>query len=116
MKVSTKSALFSAVIFPGAGYFTLGLKYRGCIYILISIIFILLLANDAHYKAEIMVNSIIQNNNFNIELEELLRQIRQIPSLYSANQYLAIYSGLGMTWLISIMDCYRLGKKKERTR
>ena len=110
MKHSHRAALYSLVIFPGAGLWAIGEKKRALIFIIPCVIVcILMVANIMHITQEMtqkMVDGLIPFDVINLFLE-VRRQIYADPAV---RRYLLI---LIAAWLLSGLSSYFAGKKKE---
>jgi hypothetical protein len=114
MKKSLKAALFSGLIFPGAGHFALRRYLRGMIFFVPSIISLLFIVGNSIRKALAIVGQ--------IERGEIPLDPQVISSLVSASatgpdsamlntaQWIIIFC-----WIISMIDAYRLGKLADQS-
>lgn len=113
MKLSTKTALVSGVVFPGAGYFLVKKKWQGIITTAIVVLCIFVLVSEATYKAKIIAEKIL-NGSLPFDIILIKNEIVTIPGQYSAETISLITTILIATWIISIIDGYRIGRKIEQ--
>ena len=115
MKVETKAALYSAIVFPGSGYFFTEEKKRGYLCIATCLIILFVLIKEAFYKAQIIANKIVFNQ-IPLDINLIREQIQSIPSIYPESILTFVYTTLFIVWLISIIDSYRLAKAENDTK
>jgi len=113
MKLSIKAALFSALVFPGSGYFLVHSKTKAwaCMLVVLSSLVIFML--EAAYKAELIAQKIVAGH-ISYEISAVREQILLLPGRFDAN--LISYASwlIVFIWLISIVDSYRLGRVIEK--
>jgi hypothetical protein len=117
MKPSTKAAIYSAFIFPGAGLWVLGQKGRAAVFgvpALIAVMFIMVGTwGIARKIADELIKEILATGQINIDLWAILAQVRQAvtesPNLENA-QWIFVAS-----WIISIFSSYAVGKLQEQS-
>ncbi|ACE83914.1 hypothetical protein [Cellvibrio japonicus] len=116
MKISTKAALYSAFIFPGAGLWYLKHHSRALVFgipALLAVIYLFVGAwRIAQRIAEDLSRDILATGQFNLNLGEILLQVRQAtaadPSLEQAQWFFVA------AWLISIFSSYAVGRLQEQ--
>lgn len=124
MKLPAKAALYSALVFPGAGYFILHRNKQAIAFLLITLICLVALAYEPVsqlpfiiQKTQLMAEKIAYGQ-LPMDLTVIIPIIRQdiINTLDSANPILigSISISLGILWGIGVIDCYRLGRLKEK--
>ena len=59
MNTAGKAALYSAIVFPGSGYFFTQKKNRGWISMALSLVILGILMKEAWYKAQIIAQKIV---------------------------------------------------------
>lgn len=111
MKSPKKAAFYSGCIFPGAGYFLLGNKFRAYSSTLFSLFLVVLIVYDSVQKALMIVEDIVASGEIPTHINTLLTRINTTPGAFPAAVHTSITILLTAIWLISIFDCYRLGKK-----
>ena len=73
MKLSTKAALYSSIVFPGSGYFIVKEKIRGYIACSISFACLVIYIIEAFHKAQIIAHKIVNGEiAYNISLVSVL--------------------------------------------
>lgn len=112
MKIETKAALYSAIVFPGSGYFFTKEKKRGYLCIATSLIILFILMKEAFYKAQIIANKIVFGE-IPLDINLIRELIHSTPGIYSENMLTLVYTTLFFVWLISIIDSYRLAKQES---
>lgn len=113
MKLSSKVALQSALIFPGIGHITLKYYARAFFFIIVSGISLYFLLESMFSALWPILETIQQGrvslpNAIKILLQKII-ELRQMPSLMVA-QLVAI-----ACWFASTLDAYNIGKKREVT-
>lgn len=111
MQLPKKAAIYSGCIFPGAGYFLVGNGHRAYSCILFSLILIALIVYDSVQKALIILHNIVNSGEIPTHLSALIAQINATPGAFSTDTHTTLTILLAVIWLLSILDCYRLGKK-----
>ena len=111
MSQSMKSALLSALIFPGVGQIASGYKKRGWSFIGVMFVLLYLVMSKIMQQASLVIAE-MQKNGTAINVEEISKLSSELVS-FSDNMVLnAALLLLILTWLVSIVDAYRLGKKE----
>lgn len=127
MKPSTKAIIYSAVIFPGAGYFILKDKKKGFTFAALSAACLIFILFDTLVKANTMANQLVQKFTRNglIDIQALSQTLSTLPS-YIREQLLVIEGPLpanfitgltivlGVIWVASLAGCYYQGKKYDQ--
>lgn len=108
--MAIKSALLSGLILPGLGQIYLKYYYRGCAYITVELIcFYFILIKAIEIIQTIMSKSLHDlNDYFSIQTQLELAFANQNMFFYKYLEILLI-----IVWIISIIDAYYLGLKKE---
>lgn len=123
MKLPIKAALYSALVFPGAGFFILQRNKLAIVFLLLTLAGLAGLA----YEPVRQIPSIIQKTQLIAEkiaygqlpmdITVIIPMIRQdiLNTLDSANPTLiaSISITLGVLWIIGVVASYRLGQQKE---
>ncbi len=113
MKLSTKAVIYSAVIFPGAGYFLLNHFKRGILALSVIMACFCVLMFESFYKAQLIVEKMKLSGNFTLNIEEILHQLTTIQGKLPELWVSTISWTLFIVWLISLIDVYRLGRKLQ---
>ena len=125
MKLPIKAALYSALVFPGAGYFILQRNKQATAFLLMTLIGLAGLAYEpvsqmpSLIKKTQLIAEKIAYGQLPMDLTVIAPMIRKdiISTLDSASPTLigSISIVLGFLWIIGILDCYRLGQSKQKT-
>lgn len=115
MNQSLKAVLISAFIFPGAGHFFLKRLLTGTILAATSCISLYLILTEVVERA-IQVTDMLQQGTLPLDRATLTQMLSQQPP--GANSHYASIAStlLTITWLIGIIDSYRLGRHKQAPR
>jgi ABC-type branched-subunit amino acid transport system permease subunit len=113
MKVTTKAVLYSLLVFPGAGYFTVKQRLKGFTCMGATLACIAAIMQDVFYKAQIIADKITKGE-IPLDLFIIREQIDATTGVFSPSTITALYLTLVMIWLAGILDSYRLGRKLER--
>lgn len=112
MNKSIKSALLSALIFPGVGQISAGYKKKGWSFITVSSLLLYLIVNKVIQQANSIINE-MQQSGIAINVEEISNKVSASIG-FSDNTYLNILLLLFIIgWIISIVDAYLLNIKKS---
>lgn len=108
---NTKPLIYSAVVFPGAGYFFLEKKTQGLVFLLLSIFGLTGLCYEAFFKAQIIAEKIVLGI---IPPNPLLirEHILNTPGVLDPSLITGISFMLLALWLVGVLDCYRLSQSK----
>lgn len=112
MKLSIKAAVFSGIVFPGAGYFVVEKMVQGVVFLLMTMSGLAVLFYEAYFKAQIIAERILRGEimfDFNIIREQILI----LPSKFSPEVLSGISIFIGIIWLFGTIDAYRIGRLKE---
>lgn len=112
MKLSTKAALVSGFVLPGAGYFLVRAQWRGVIATAIGLTCLFVLTSEAAYRAKLIAEKIL-SGTLPFDAKVITHEIASLPGNYSADTLSTITTILLATWLFSIIDGYRIGRKHE---
>lgn len=111
MKKSLKAALCSAFIFPGSGQLLLKKFYSAAFYAAFASIGLYLLFDDLLSRAQKIVDK-VQSGEVAADLASISALVQQ----QSANTIETISPALTIlfiTWLVSVVEAYRVGRKLE---
>lgn len=110
MNKQIKAALLTAVIYPGAGHFSLKKHLVGAIFASVFTVLLILTLQDIFAIAQCTANEIV-SGKIPMSLTAILKAIHE-PS--GACAELAEYKYMPLmiiVWALSIIDAYRMGKK-----
>lgn len=110
MKRSIKAVLLSALVFPGAGYFSVNKTKRGLTFLLLSGGALGAIVYDLTYKAQ-SISAKIMSGELSVNSAALQQEIINTPGPFAEPIISLITFGLGLLWLIGVFDSYRLGKQ-----
>lgn len=111
MKKSLKAALFSALIFPGAGQLLLKAYYSAVFFAFFAATGLYLLFVDLYTYAHAILEQ-VQRGEVSADLASITELVHQQSAniMETSNSALTI---LLFTWLVSVVEAYRIGKKLE---
>jgi hypothetical protein len=109
MNKSLKAALFSAVVYPGAGHFFLK-NYKTCVAIVsIFSILLFLVVNEILSKTNLVVEK-IESGEIPLDITAITEAVSRITSSTAAQEVnIKIYIMI-IIWVIAILDSYKAGK------
>ncbi|WP_250655390.1 hypothetical protein [Alkalimarinus coralli] len=113
MKIATKAALFSAIVFPGAGYFIVEKRVRGAVAFAITLAALSVLMVEAYHKAQIIAEKIVYGV-IPLDIQVIREQIVLTPGHLSPETATYLSFIVGAVWLVGIVDCYRIGLAQQR--
>ncbi len=114
MTKSTKAALLSALVFPGAGHFFLKKYITGTILAVATLGSLGVLTSEIFARANQIAEK-IQNGQVPLDVAAITELITRQPAGSEA-QLLNIASAvLLIVWLIGIVDSYRVGYLQDRS-
>jgi TM2 domain-containing membrane protein YozV len=110
MNKPIKAALFSALIFPGAGQLLLKKYVSATYFAVFAGVGLYFLFSNLMSKAQNIIDK-IQLGEASADLATILELVNQqsATSLDSLSPALII---LSVTWLVSVVEAYRVGKKE----
>ena len=112
MKLSTKAAIYSTIVFPGAGYFVVKKYVHGVIALLFAFGSLAVVFIEAYHKAQIIAEKIVLGL-LPINITVIREQLLIIPDVYGPNVVSAATGLIVLIWLIGILDSYRIGRAIE---
>ncbi|MEY8247440.1 MAG: hypothetical protein RPT11_03570, partial [Bermanella sp.] len=112
MKPSLKALLLSALVFPGAGYFSLNKAKQGWAFLMINLSSLAVLMYDAMQKAQI-ISEKIAYGHIPLDISHIRQQIEDLPDVVDGNIIAAAYLIILLLWLGGMIDSYRIGKIQE---
>jgi uncharacterized membrane protein len=114
MKKSVEAALYSALLFPGTGHFSLKKYGRGMIFFIPSLAGLFYLVDFTINKASTITEQIIQGN---ISLDAAsISNLMSTPS--AGNELLQLHLItwiLGIAWALGIVDAYHQGTIADKS-
>lgn len=118
MKPTTKAVIYSALIFPGLGLWSLGQRKRAAIFGIpaaAAVIYMLVGAwRIAQRIADQLAQEILATGQVSLDIGSLLTQVRaavaEAPGLQDA-QWIFLLS-----WILGIFSTYAVGKLQEQTK
>ena len=114
MKKSTKAALLSALVFPGAGHLYLKKYASGTALLAISCACIYYVISYSLHQAMQIVGQ-IQNGTTPADVSTITNLVTQQSSGPQAQLMSATSTVIVICWVIGIIDSYRLGHAKDKT-
>lgn len=112
MKTSTKAALLSAFIFPGAGHFYLKQRGVGNLILVTTIASLSYLCWHAYQRAQLISEQIF-SGEIPLQLDAIYSAVTQAPVGNEAIWINLATAGFIVTWIIGIADAYRLGRRQD---
>lgn len=110
MKKSVKAFLFSALLFPGSGYFVVGQKIKAAVMSLSVVLAIVFLYQQIMAIASPIVAK-IQSGAIPLDQDLIAVMIQQSLNQQD-NHYMSLASYfILIVWAVSSFDCFRLGKR-----
>ena len=113
MKPSAKALLLSALVFPGAGHVYLKRYATGVVLIAIAAIATYSLLADAVHVA-FAISDKITSGDVPLDANAISTMVERQSQQVVTSSTIATYA-LGLSWLIGIIDSYRIGLMQERT-
>ena len=113
MNQSLKSALLSALIFPGVGQISAGDKKKGWIIITLNAAILYLIIREVMQKAYVVIAEMKKNGSA-MDIESITNATSKLSG-FSDNIFLnSLLILLIVSWCYSIFDAYRIGIKKRK--
>lgn len=112
MKLSIKAAIFSGIVFPGAGYFLVDKRIRGFISLVATISILIFIMIDIFHRANIIAEKIV----FGVipyDIAIIREQILLTPGNISPELMGVLSMVIGLIWVVSIIDAYYIGRCVE---
>jgi len=111
MQQAIKSALLSALIFPGLGQISAGYKKRGWLIILINCVLLFLMISEIVQQAHNVIIT-MQKSGIALDAEKISNTTSELIG-FSSNSYLnSLLIILILSWGYTIFDAYRIADKK----
>ena len=112
MKKSVKSALISALVFPGAGHLYLRRYVVGSLLTLISIITLYILVANA-IDVALSVADKIESGGVPLDTSNISKLVSQQSQHTERSSNIATLL-LCVAWIVGVVDSYRVGLAQER--
>ena len=112
MKDSIKAALISALLYPGAGHFFLHKKLIGTIIAFCFSVPLYIVVHDKYTKVSQIIQQ-VTNNQGPVDIVFLANKLTQTIYMVDSTKLKYSLIVLIITWLIAIIDSYRLGLKNQ---
>lgn len=110
MNQSTKAALLSGLVFPGVGQISIGHIKRGWFIIAAVCLYLYLIISEIIHEMYSAIAK-MQESGSVMDAQAVSKMTSDVMS-FSANTYLNIVLVLLIvTWVVSVIDAYLLGKK-----
>jgi len=114
MNKSNKAALFSALVFPGAGHFLLKRHISGAVIVCASLGALYLIIANLLERAQEIADKIL-SGEVSLDIATITELVSQ-QSASNDSQLLDIaWAVLIIIWLIGIADSYRVGRAQDRS-
>ena len=112
MTKALRAALLSALVFPGAGLFSLRLYVRGCIFALPAILVLFLFFQFLQQQAALISVELTQHP----ERLDILQMATQLhDAIYASSVWQEGRWVLLASWILSIISSYTAGQKADQT-
>jgi hypothetical protein len=112
MKTSTKAALYSSLIFPGAGYFLVNCKIRGILATSATAICFIGLFLEFFQRAQTITHKIV-SGEIPYDVLVIAQHVRAMIYSFNTAQVIWLASTIGIIWVLSTIDAYRLGRSLD---
>jgi hypothetical protein len=115
MNKSLKSALLSALIFPGCGHFFLKKNIQGALLAVVAMLCLILLMSAVIDTAQAVAVR-IQTGEIPLDINQITSAIRDQRASDSAgwlNGPLLVFS---LCWIVGVVDAYRVGRSHSRSK
>ena len=113
MKLSIKAPLYSALLFPGSGYFLLQKPKRGVISIAMVCAALLTILQELYSKA-VIISEQIKSGNIPFDITIIHQKVTEAIHTLPMTMFVILSIIIGGIWAFSIVDCYLLGKKHDQ--
>ena len=114
MKKSVKAALFSGLVFPGVGQFSLKRYARGLIFFAPAMASLAFMLDHSIRKAFSIVDK-IERGEVPLDPDAIANLISATSSSSESLMLAAAQWIIILCWIISIIDAYRLGKQADQS-
>ena len=114
MKISTRATLLSLFMFPGSGHIVLKKYISGGVFIGIAAIASLFLFAKMMQRANDLANQIVEGR-IPFDPIKIIELVTATPPADEAQLLSIVINVFIVTWIVSTIDAYRLGKKQEKS-
>jgi len=112
MNKPLKAALFSALLFPGSGQLLLKRYFSAVFFALFACSSLYLLISDLLSQAQVILDK-VKSGEVAGDLATVTELVQQ-QSATATESFSPALTVLLITWLVSVIDAYRVGRKLER--
>ncbi|MGL1957449.1 MAG: hypothetical protein OCD00_09065 [Colwellia sp.] len=113
MKSSSKAALLSALVFPGAGHYSLKKTLHSTIIASTALLCLYIILSTLIEKAQTIAEK-IQTGEIILDVEAISAELHSHAFSGDIQRINIALSVLIFVWLFSIFDSYRLGLKTDK--
>lgn len=113
MKISTRATLLSLFMFPGSGHIVLKKYFSGALFIGTAAIASIFLFAGMMQRANDIANQIVAGK-VPFDPIKIIELVTQTPPADQAQLINIAINVFLVTWIMSTIDAYRLGKKQEK--
>ena len=114
MNKSIKSALLSALVFPGAGHFYLKKYVAAVLLSLTTFIALYFIVSTAVQSAHLIVDK-IQRGEIKPDFAAITDMLALMPAGTESWMVNVATVVLLLAWVVAIVDCLRVGRQQDRT-
>jgi hypothetical protein len=114
MKKSVKAALFSGLVFPGVGQFSLKRYARGLIFFLPAMSSLVFMLDHSMRNAFSIVDK-IERGEVPLDPDAIANLISATASSSDSRMLAAAQWLIVLCWVVSIIDAYRLGIQADQS-
>lgn len=111
MKLSTKAALLSALVFPGVGHFLLGRAARGCLFLLPAALAAVYLGSAVLQRANAIIAQ-IDSGALPLDPQAIAERLSGAPGAEAPLMTLAVTIAL-LCWAGGIIDALLIGAARR---
>jgi uncharacterized membrane protein (DUF485 family) len=113
MRISTRATLLSLFMFPGCGHIVLKKYISGGIFIGIAAIASLFIFANIMQRANNIANQIVAGH-MPFDPMKIIELVTATPPADEAQLLNIVINVFLVTWIVSTIDAFRLGKKQEK--
>ena len=114
MKISTKAAILSAIVFPGAGHIYLKKYLSGTVFTLLSLTAIVYLISSAIEKALQIVEK-IQNGQLSPDILSITELLSKQATGTDTIRLNMATTAIFICWVTAIIDSYRAASLRDKS-
>jgi hypothetical protein len=112
MKKSTKAALWSGLLFPGAGHFFLKRYRRGFLLLSITLAALVIIIRDALDQALAIADK-IQSGAIPLDAQIISQSIEEAANTAASLPVNVAWLITIVCWVIALIDAFRIGRQEE---